>query len=111
MGTEKGEDVDEAHKQKEQESLKKFLNKHGFQDVNAKKNLGMFGRYTFPLHMAVDENDPEMVKILLDNKADARKMSKNKKTALQKAEKLNLQGSHDKVIIQLKNHKTQARAA
>jgi hypothetical protein len=91
--------------------LQKFLKTNGFEDVNGMKKLSNFGRYTLPLHTAVEQNNAEMVKILLENKADVSKLSKNKKTALDKAEKLNLNGSHDKIIIQLKSHKTQARAA
>merc|ERR1712129_48817 len=49
----------EEIKKKQQALLKKFLNQNGFQDVNEKKNLNMFGRYTFPLHVAVEKNEPE----------------------------------------------------
>jgi len=74
-----------ARKASEQQQITEFLKKHGFkEDVNAKKSSLFKSKY--PLHIAVKEQDPEMVKLLLSAGADKSLKNSSGYTAAQKAE-------------------------
>lgn len=98
---------EQENKAKDLKTMKDFLTTGSFEDVNAKKKTSALGSYTFPLHTAVKQNDPELVRILLENGADIKLETKGKKTALDKAEKINIDGSHGKVISFLKSRMSQ----
>jgi len=79
-------------------TLRNFLNENGgLTDVNDKKK-GIFGNHSYPLHVAVKKNDAEIVRILLENKADKTLLSGSGKTALEKANKYNENDSHKEII-------------
>merc|ERR1712216_766058 len=66
--------------QEEQAQVEEFLQKHGFAKLNSVKKLKtsfMRTKKCGPLHMAVELNDPELVKAMLRRGAD--KMLKNGK--------------------------------
>jgi len=93
--------------EKDQKTMKDFLSTNGFQKVNDKKKKGGFGgSFTFPLLEAAHQNKAELVRILLENGADMKMQTKKKKTVLEKAEKMDQDGSHAKVIGFLKARQT-----
>lgn len=69
-----------------------WLKKKGFGDACAKKK-SMFSS-TYPLHVAVKENDAEMIRCLLAAGADASLKNSSGQTAAQLADKSNKKGSH-----------------
>jgi len=80
-------------------NLEKFLMKNGFPDsnINAKKILNSFGgRYTFPIHVAIEKQDIDIIRILLKNGADPNIKTKAGKTPLDRAKNIN-----NEQIIQL----------
>jgi len=79
-------------------SLENFLAEcGGLTDVNEKKK-GNFGKYSYPLHIAVKQCNAEIVRILLENKADKTLTTSSGQTALDKAKKYNADDSHQEVI-------------
>jgi len=68
----------------------------GLTDVNEKKKN--FGKYSYPLHIAVKQCNAEIVRILLENKADKTLTTSSGQTALDKAKKYNENESHSEVI-------------
>merc|ERR1739838_1176051 len=79
-------------------SLENFLSEcGGLTDVNEKKK-GNFGKYSYPLHGAVKQCNVDIVRILLENKADKTLTSSSGQTALDKAMKYNENDSHREVI-------------
>jgi len=78
-------------------TLRNFLTENGLNDVNDKKK-GTFGHFSYPLHVAVKKNDAEIVRILLENKADKTLTSGSGKTALEKATKYDESDSHKEII-------------
>merc|ERR1711904_433432 len=58
-----------------------------------------------PLHIAVGQNDAEVVKLLLAAGADPRKMNGKKETPLGLAKKLDRGGSHATIIQELTPHR------
>lgn len=98
------------------EALLSFLKKNGFRDVNSK--AGWFFNYRYPLHEAVEQNDVEMVRLLLQNKAKMKLKDANGLTARQLARHKNLTGSYNAVLqvlteyaIARKQRNAQRRAA
>merc|ERR1712136_629651 len=89
-----------AAKAADKEKLDAWLKAKNIKDVTTKKSLGMFSGSAFPLHIAVKEKDPEMVRILLANNADPSAANSSKLTPLQFATKLSERdktGSYDPV--------------
>merc|ERR1712012_887393 len=93
--------AEEARRREEdEEKLDARLKAKNIKDVTTKKSLGMFSGSAFPLHLAVKEKDPEMVRILLANNADPSAANSSKLTPLQFATKLaekDKTGSYDPV--------------
>jgi len=84
---------------KEMDDMKKlraWLHSNGFKNVNdlVRKK---FSKVT-PLHVAVGQNNPEMVKILIAASADPRKCNGKNETAIKLAQKLDNNGSHAAII-------------
>merc|ERR1712232_132143 len=71
-----------------------FLKSHGFKgDVNSKKSSMLKSRY--PLHVAVKEQDAEMVTLLLSAGADKSLKNSSGYTPVQKAEQYSKQKKGD----------------
>jgi len=86
---------EEAERQAEADKkVSAFLQSHGFKgDVNSKKSSMLKARY--PLHVAVKEQDAEMIKLLLCAGADKSLKNSSGYTPAQKAEKYSKQMKGD----------------
>jgi len=91
---------DQAWSQKKQ--VQAWLQTNGFKDVNdlVRKRLTKFT----PLHFAVQQNNPEMVKLLLDAGADPLGINGKKETPMKLAEKLDKNSSHESVVEVFTTH-------
>jgi hypothetical protein len=79
------EAADFAAKAEADRKVHEFLKTHGFKDdVNAKKSTLFKSKY--PLHVAVKEQDPEMVKLLVLAGADKSLKNSSGNTPMQKAQ-------------------------
>eukprot|EP00929_Paragymnodinium_shiwhaense_P115148 TRINITY_DN8382_c0_g1_i1.p1 TRINITY_DN8382_c0_g1~~TRINITY_DN8382_c0_g1_i1.p1 ORF type:complete len:286 (-),score=83.96 TRINITY_DN8382_c0_g1_i1:200-1057(-) len=96
-----------CEEQKEKDMLSAFLLVHGFSrsgklvdDVNARKTRRswMMKSTLHPLHVAAADKNVEVIKLLLDARAEHEQKSSGGLTALQLAVKKNKKGSHDQVI-------------
>lgn len=76
-----------------------WLKQHGFKGVNDAVRK-KFSKIT-PLAYAIQKNDVEILKLLLQNGADASKVNGKNESALAVAQKMNKKGSHDAAIIQV----------
>jgi hypothetical protein len=73
------------------EKINQFLKKHGFQgDVNTKKSFVF--KFTYPLHVAVKEQDLKMVRLLILAGADTSMTNSSGCTPAQKAWKYHANG-------------------
>jgi len=80
-----------------------FLRSNGFKGgVSDPKKSMMMLKKTYPLHRAVECADPDMVTMLLEKDADPQQRNSSGKSAVDIAEKLNKDGSHEGVLRQLK---------
>merc|ERR1712136_691082 len=89
----------------DKEKLEAWMKKKKITDINSKKSLGFFSGSAFPLHMAVKEKHSEMVRILLNGKADPSVVNSSGLSPLQFAEKLAAKersGSFDSLMSALK---------
>jgi len=101
--------VEEETRQKEdqawlqQKKVQAWLQTNGFKGLNdlVRKRLTKFT----PLHFAVGQNNPEMVKLLLDAGADPLGINGKKDTPMKLAEKLNKNSSHASVVQVFTTHK------
>jgi len=91
---------DQAWSQKKK--VQAWLQTNGFKDVNdlVRKRLTKFT----PLHFAVQQNNPEMVKLLLDAGADPLGINGKKETPMNLAEKLDKNSSHESVVEVFTTH-------
>jgi len=78
-------------------ALKNFLTESELTEVNEKKK-GKFGKYSYPLHIAVKKCNTDIVRILLENKADKTSTTSSGQTALEKAKKYDENNSHSEII-------------
>lgn len=78
-----------------------FLTANGFAQINAKKKSMMSSQY--PLHVAVKQNNPEVVQLLIEARADACMKNSSGQTPLDKAKKSDKKGSHAAVLDILQN--------
>mmetsp|Transcript_884 Transcript_884/g.2502 ORF Transcript_884/g.2502 Transcript_884/m.2502 type:complete len:224 (-) Transcript_884:370-1041(-) len=65
--------------------LAEFLAFHQFENVNEKKTKWL--KTTFPLHVAVEENDGEVVRLLVEAGADTSVVNSARQTPMQMAQK------------------------
>merc|ERR1711972_407305 len=80
-----GEAADRVAKAECDRKVSEFLKSHGCKgDVNSKKSSVL--KYKFPLHMAVKEQDAEIVKLLILAGADKSLKNSSGYTPAQKAE-------------------------
>lgn len=77
-----------------------FLAQHGFRSVNAPKKFRRCLRtcVTYAVHTAAEANDAAVLRELLANGANPGAVDSKGRTALQLAESLNTNGSHNAVI-------------
>lgn len=85
----------------DQQKIDAFLKKNKFQDIHAcRKTFTMFSasKTFYPIHLAVMQNDAEMVQLLLA--AGARPLAKNSSglTPLAQAQMLDKKGSHTQIL-------------
>mmetsp|Transcript_94360 Transcript_94360/g.147469 ORF Transcript_94360/g.147469 Transcript_94360/m.147469 type:complete len:237 (-) Transcript_94360:14-724(-) len=76
-----------------------FLAEHKFSTITAKRRRWLNASY--PLHVAVERRDAEMVALLLKAGADPSKQDSFGRTPKQLARKRNRSGSHDQVLSTL----------
>jgi len=86
-----------------QQQVGKFLERHGYADVNEQKvRRGAKAAYfDYPLHKAVEMNDADLVEALILAGARIAAGDSNGVTPTQLAERLNQKGSHDEVLNKL----------
>lgn len=84
-----------------QQAVNDFLKANGFKGI-ALPRKAFCGGSLYPLHAAVEENQPEIVKALLLCRADQGLKNSAKKTPLELAEKCNKTGSHEMVLTTLR---------
>eukprot|EP00929_Paragymnodinium_shiwhaense_P119700 TRINITY_DN91592_c0_g1_i1.p1 TRINITY_DN91592_c0_g1~~TRINITY_DN91592_c0_g1_i1.p1 ORF type:complete len:418 (-),score=135.53 TRINITY_DN91592_c0_g1_i1:457-1710(-) len=82
------------------EQVEPFLKAHGYSDVNAAKRTWL-GRTKYPLHSAVKENDPEILKLLLQAGADPMVKDSSGSTAAELAEQTGKGDSYRAVLAEL----------
>jgi membrane protein involved in colicin uptake len=87
-GEEKAEEERKAKQAADKATLDAWFKAKKLQDVSTKKSLGFFSGSTYPLHLAVKEKNVDVLRILLDSKADPAALNSSKQTPLQFAEKL-----------------------
>jgi len=86
-------EAERERKAAEERKVSEYLAAHGFKDVNTKKSSMFRSRY--PLHVAVKEQDVEMVKLLLSVGADRTLKNSSGKTPVQKAEEYSKQNKNE----------------
>lgn len=89
----------DREEQEAQERLACFLTCHGFAGPRDGKRKRF--RISYPLHVAVKQNDPEMVQLLLQANADPSQRDSSGKTPQELARRYNRHGSHEKVLSML----------
>jgi len=94
----------------DQKNVRAWMKTHGFNNVNNLSHMSKMGRKQHPemerkkfkkvtpLHVAVRQNNLEMVKLLLAAGADARQFNSKNETPLKLAQKLDKNGSHAAVV-------------
>lgn len=80
--------------------LKDWLKSNNFFGVNSKRSRLL--SFTYPLHVAAEKNNAEIVQILLLRQADPQQKDSKRCTALEVAEKKDKKGSHRKTVSALK---------
>lgn len=91
--------ADKMQREKEAADKKKvedFLHNKGFAGINRKRTKLWKSKY--PLHSAVKENDPELVQLLLEAKANPACRNSAGETPVQLAKKLNVRGSQTALL-------------
>jgi hypothetical protein len=78
------------------EKVSAFLKLHGFKGVNKAKGFSF--NYSYPLHVAVEEMNAEMVKLLLQSGADRNLRDCSGRSARVLARNSNIDGSHSAVL-------------
>merc|ERR1711933_41552 len=87
---------EEELRQIRQAKVTSFLKAKGFASVNAPKRSMV--KTTYPIIIAAEAGDPEMVEFLIKEGADPAQKNSSGKTAAEIAKKKNKKGSHDGVL-------------
>ena len=85
----------------ELERVESWLQKHGFSDVDVPQRRGIMRTSSYPLHMAVLQNDSAMVQLLLRFGADHRSLSSAGQTPLQLARRSCRGASRNEILAVL----------
>merc|ERR1711972_414658 len=95
-----GEAADRVAKAECDRKVSEFLKSRGFKgDVNSKKSSML--KYQFPLHVAVKEQDAEIVRLLILAGADKSLKNSSGYTPAQKAEQYSKQKKGDAVSTEI----------
>uniref|UniRef100_A0A7S2IZQ2 Uncharacterized protein n=1 Tax=Alexandrium andersonii TaxID=327968 RepID=A0A7S2IZQ2_9DINO len=80
-----------------------MITEAGFTGINEPRTKRSFFRttFTYPLHAAVEANNPEAVRLLLQSRANPSVEDSKKRTPLQLAQQLNKQDSHADCVTAL----------
>lgn len=103
----KAEQIESAKQRAEDEAkaakqaVDDFLKVRGFKGIGLPKKA-VCGAPVYPLHLAVEENNVDVVKAMLSCGADKDMKNAGKKTPLDLAEKCNKSGSHAAVVSALR---------
>lgn len=92
----------ERHEREEEEArqrVESFLALNGFASVRQGRRRRL--RTAYPLHVAVKQNDPDMVSLLLQANADPAQRDTIGRTPKDVAQRHNRHGSHEKVLAML----------
>merc|ERR1712072_1635084 len=83
----------------DQKKIRAWLQANGFKQINdlVRKKLNKYA----PLHCAIQQNDVEMLKLLLQNGADASKVNGKNESALTVAQKMDKKGFHAAIVQML----------
>merc|ERR1712194_263056 len=84
-----------------QEKVTTFLKANGLKSVNDKRKKMCSSCY--PVHVAIAQNNAEVVQCLVRSGADLKQKNSSGQTAQQLAQKCNKKGSHDLVLQALNN--------
>mmetsp|Transcript_52873 Transcript_52873/g.123077 ORF Transcript_52873/g.123077 Transcript_52873/m.123077 type:complete len:242 (+) Transcript_52873:57-782(+) len=87
-----------AERNEAKRQVRPYLERAGFKGVNSKRHSFWS---TYPLHRAVRENDPELVRLLIKAGADPKKVDVLGRTPHQLAEGKDRAGSHAAVLAAL----------
>eukprot|EP00401_Gymnodinium_catenatum_P008314 CAMPEP_0117481596 /NCGR_PEP_ID=MMETSP0784-20121206/12981_1 /TAXON_ID=39447 /ORGANISM="" /LENGTH=294 /DNA_ID=CAMNT_0005276057 /DNA_START=65 /DNA_END=947 /DNA_ORIENTATION=- len=90
------------------EKVGAFLKANGFTGVNSAN--GWLFSYSYPLHVAVEKKDAEMVCLLIESKADKKLKDSKGRTPRRLARHRNLYGSHRAVLQALGRSSRKKRA-
>eukprot|EP00419_Tripos_fusus_P086290 CAMPEP_0172844348 /NCGR_PEP_ID=MMETSP1075-20121228/32151_1 /TAXON_ID=2916 /ORGANISM="Ceratium fusus, Strain PA161109" /LENGTH=234 /DNA_ID=CAMNT_0013688775 /DNA_START=70 /DNA_END=774 /DNA_ORIENTATION=+ len=98
----------ECERQERQEAVKFFCRRYGFSGATQPRKSGctVFGSVTYPLHQAAELADARIVEMLLKEGASPTMKNGSKQTAAQAAQKMNKDGSHERVLQALKTAAT-----
>merc|ERR1712232_1074798 len=91
-----------------QEAVQKFLADHKFKGINIGKRS--LTKTTYPLHEASKRNDIDMVRMLVEERANLEQTNSRKQTPLQRAMRQSKNGSHAEVIALIKELSTERQA-
>jgi|ERR1712137_679577 len=80
------DEVEAAKKRARAEKVDKWLKHHNFTHANDKKKATVFGGSSYPLHTAADDGDKEIVRGLLEARADHATKNWMGKTAIEIAQ-------------------------
>jgi hypothetical protein len=81
-------------------AIMRFLEDHAFQTAHLGKTTTFRKKVTYPLHEAAKRNDVEMVKMLIDERANVNQKNSRNQTPLERAIAEDKNGSH-KLLIEI----------
>lgn len=93
-------DTEEIQAPDDQEKWAKvaaFLSQNGFGGITTKRGMRML-KINYPLHVAVTQQNAEMVRLLIQARADTVQVNSSGQTPLQLAKRSNRNGTHDQVV-------------
>ncbi|CAJ1350638.1 unnamed protein product [Effrenium voratum] len=102
--SESGASKQELRRRLQKGQLSRFLQLHEFQAVNRPRSCGftLFGESKiFPIHVAAESGDYQMVRILMVSGADPESKTSKGRKAVEFARKANRDGSHEPVLCLL----------
>jgi len=90
----------ESKEQEEQNKVYDFCEANGFASVNGRRRRLLRGS-ACPLHVAVSQNNAEIVRLLLDYNGDPKAKDSRGRTPLQVAQRFSKRGSHSAILSAL----------